>query len=328
MDLMINHQKEQRVDAADAAAARYYLLNSEFCVIGAHTCEENAENAAVGTSFFDLFPARRAVREEIAAYVQSYPQTVLLTLCGRTPVVFVGMLAAHTGLVLALMPQGEVKSTLSFPAAFHHVPACVSVSPSAQMRYKAHEEAVFAAACRWLLSVSAPFTYTKGADRALVPALSFCAARLCTLLNVPFSYDFSGLPALHCEGLELDFAIGVMLAALAAARGAGAADGVRLYAAMEGAPTLYLEYVRTEIVETVSEFLPVLACAEARGVLLDVVCPREDPHCVQVRACFGIAELSAQGVRERHRFLEGKSPLCTLSQRRAIPASFPELLPD
>ena len=302
--------------------ARFYLLNSALCIIEERTQNENGEDGAHGTSFFDLFPAKRVVQEEIAAYVRSYPQQMLLSLCSRTPVLFIGTLTAHTGLVLAAVPEGEVRSTLSFPAAFHRVPACVSVSPSAQMRYKMHGEAAFAAAAQWLLGISAPFICPK--DAALVPTLSFCAQRLSRLLNVPFPCDFSGLSALSCAGLDMELAISVMLAALMAARRESAEEGVRLYAAMEGAPTLYLEYVRAKCLAEVPEFLPLLVCAAARGAILDVVCPKQDPHRVQIRAAFGVVELSAQGIRERHRFLEGKSPLCALLQSRAISQHFPE----
>ncbi len=325
MDLTVILGKEQQSKRAFLPAAQYYLLDRAFCTVNAHTCKEKGKEIVAGASFFDLFPTKRAVREEIATYACSFPREMLLTLCGRTPVLFVGTFAAHTGLILAVVPEGEVKSTLSFPAAFHKVPAHVGVSSSAQMRYKAHSEAAFAEACRWLVSVSAPFAYPEDADRELIPTLSFCATRLSVLLKVPFFFDFSGLPALGCAGLDLQLAIGVMLAALSAARRSGAESGVQLYAAMEGAPTLYLEYTRAEIADTVPEFLPLLACAKARGAILDVVCPEAEPCRVQVRACFGIVELSAQGVRERHRFLEGKSPLGALPQAYAVPLAFSEL---
>ena len=129
----------------------------------------------------------------------------------------------------------------------------------------------------------------------------------------------------ECDVCVCGGGIAGVAAALSAKR-AGAEDGVRLYAAMEGAPTLYLEYTRRETAMTVPEFSPLLVCCASRGVNLDVVCPLGDPCRVQVRVCLGIAELSAQGVRERHRFLEGKSPLSALPQPRATSLSFPELL--
>lgn len=322
MNFTVYQDKPYSSERISVPRARLYLLNSALCVIEERTQSENGEDAAHGTSFFDLFPAKRVVQEEIAAYVRSYPQRMLLSLCSCTPVLFIGTLTAHAELALAAVPEGEVKSTLSFPAAFHRVPACVSVSPSAQMRYKTHDEAAFAAAAQWLLGVSAPFTCPK--DAALAPTLSFCAQRLSRLLNVPFPCDFSGLSAHSCAGLDIELAIGVMLAALMAAKRENAQEGVRLYAATEGAPTLYLEYVRTKCLADVPEFLPLLACAAARGAILDVVCLKQDPRRVQIRAAFGVVELSAQGVRERHRFLEGKSPLCVSPQSRAISPPFPE----
>jgi len=313
--------KLQIADEIPALAARYYLLNSDFAIISAHTGEENGVAA---TSFFDLFPTNRVLRAEIADYVRSYPQKALLTLCGRTPVLLVGTLCAHTGLVLAVLPQGTVKRTLTAPAAFHRVLTHISVSDSAQKRYVPHGEAEFAAACRWLTGVSVPFVQAPNAERELAPTLSFCASRLSQLFGVPMAADFSGLPRLSCTGVELEFATGVLLASLMAAQRSGAENGVRLYAAMESAPTLYLEYDRAESANTVSEFLPLLSCAAARGTVLDVVCPGTEPRRVQIRACIAITELSAQGVRERHRFLEGKSPLCALPQSHAILPPFPE----
>ena len=325
MDSMIKHSKTQQIDSAVASDAKIYLLDRGFGIICAHTCGENDEKVDDGTSFFDLFAAGRAVREEIAAYVRSHPADVLLTLCGSTPVLFVGTLAAHTGLVLAIVPEGNVKKTLAFPAGFHRVPVRVCVGKSAQMRYKAHREADFAAAAQWLLALSAPFSVAQDSWRTLDGPLTFCATRLGALWRVPLSCDFSGVSAVTCTGIHFPFAVGVMLAAVAAARNTATEEGVRLYAAMEGAPALYLEYTRTALSDTVPEFLPLLACAEARGAVLDVVFPKEDPCRVQIRACIGIVELSAQGVRERHRFLEGKSPLCALPRQCTCVMPFDEL---
>ena len=328
MDLAMNREKELRGGGVFAASVRVYLLDRDFCVISGYTCEGNGENGVVGSSFFDLVPAKRAVREEVADYVRSFPHKMLLTLCGRTPVLFVGTLTAHTGLVLAVLPQGDIRSVLAFPAAFHGVLAHVCVSPSAQMRYKAHADEAFAEACRWLASISAPFAGSLEAERSLAGALDFISGRLSLLMDLPLSCDFMGVSALSCAKVDMPFATGVILAALAAAKRAEAADGVHAYAAMEGVPTLYLEYKRRKNADTVCEFLPLLRCAASRGVSLDVVSPVSDPCRVQVRACLGIVELSAQGVRERHRFLEGKSPLVVLSQAAAEALPFPEFVLD
>ena len=322
MDLTKKLQAEQDVGDFDATSLQWYLLNDGFCVLRAHTC---AEKDAVGAFFFDLFPAKRAVLEEVSAYVRSYPSQMLLTLCGSAPVLFVGAPVMHAGLVLAVLPQGEIKRTLTALAPFHGVPACVCVSRSAQMRYKAHAERPFAAACRWLLYIGAAFAYPTQTAPELAATLSRCVTRLGKLLEVPVDYDFSGLPLLACDASTVDFAIGVVLATLVAAKGTGDGSGVRLYAAMEGAPTLHMEYACNDPSDTVPELQAVLACAAVRGAVLDVVCPVEDPHRVQVRAALGAVELSAQSVRERHRFLEGKSPLGTLPQCRAIPVAFPRL---
>ena len=328
MDLMTKSKKEPRHNNTSASAVQYCLLDRDLRIINSSLPTENSENGVTGASFFDVFPAKRSVREEIVDYARSYPQECLLTLCGRVPVLFVGSLAAHTGLIPVLLPQGAVKSTLAFPAAFHGVPAHVCVSGSAQMRYKAHDEAAFAEACRWLVSVSAPFVCSAEAERSLASVLSFAAARLSALLELPFSCDFAGIGAVGCTKVDVAFGVGVMLAALAAAKREKADNGVRLYAASEGAPTLYLEYTRCENADTVSEFSPLLACAAARGAVLDVVSPIADPSLVQIRACLGVVELSAQGVRERHRFLEGKSPLSILPQAAACALPFPEFLFD
>ena len=307
---------------AGKAVGQYYLLDGALCVISAKTGEENA---VFGTSFFDLFPATRAVREEIAAYLRSYPQEVLLTLCGRTPVVLVGTLYAQTGLVLAVLPEGNTKKTLTLPAAFHHVPAHVCVSTSAQMRYKAHNEEAFAAAARWLSTVGAPFLFSQSVSGELSAWLSLCTKRLSALLKTPLFCDLSGLPALSMSGVQTEFALGVMLATLMAAGRAATNAEVRLCALFESTPMLYLEYTRDALSHTPRELEPLLTCAAARGAVLDVVYPLNDPYLVQVRVCIGVVELSAQGVRERHRFLEGKSPLLEMPASHAIPPVFPEL---
>ena len=324
MDLMMNLQKEQRRDAVCAPATEMYLLNGEFCIINGVTEKKECVN---GTSFFDLFPAKRALREEISAYVSSRPQDLLLTLCSRTPVLFVGTLFAHTGLILAVLPQGAMKKTLSFPGAFHHVPGRICVSASAQMLYKAHSEEDFAAAAQWLLALCEPLSFVPRTN-TFAATLSFYATRLSALCGVPFSCDFSGLSGALGAEPHLPFAVGVMLGTLLAARRCASVQGVRLYAASEGAPTLYLEFVRSDLQDMVPEFSPLLSCAAARGAVLDVVSPKEEPHLVQIRACIGIVELSAQGLRERHRFLTGKSPLGLLPSGAAIPMAFPELLLD
>lgn len=320
MSFAVYSEKERAAGESVSGVARLYLLDAGFRVLSAPVSEEN------GAFFFDLYPAGRPAREEIDAYLRSYPQELLLTLCARMPVLFIGTFFAQTGLLVAVVPEGEIKATLSFPAAFHRVPAHVSVSPSAQMRYKVHEEEAFAAAGRWLAAMSAPFALCWSAGEAKVSALlDFCLTRMATLLGVSVSADFSGLPALFLDGLCGEFALGVMLAALMAARRLASADGVQLYAAMEGAPTLHLRLSRADGEDTLPEFQPLLRVAAARGAILDVVCPQNEPRSVQIRACFGMVELSAQGVRERHRFLEGKSPLGTMAVAHAVSPDFPEL---
>lgn len=313
-------QGEERQKSSRAALAQYYLLDGDFRVISAKTDEENTE---LGAFFFDLFPAKRALVQEIDAYARSLPHRLLLALCTRTPVLLAGSLFAHTGTLFAVVPRGEIKRTLASPAAFHGVPAPISVSTYARMHYKAHDEAAFGDACRWLLGIATPFWHREGQE--LCAVLGSCADALSSMLNVPLCCDLSGLPALSCTGLDVDFGVGVMLSALFAAARSAHTGGVRLYAAMEGAPTLYLEYVRADLSKDIPEFVPLLGCAEQRGMILDVVHPIEEPSLVQVRVMLRVAELSEQELRERNRFLEGKSVLCTLPQSRAIAPAFPEL---
>lgn len=320
MSFLAYYENEQSAARASAMTGQYYLLDRNFSLISAKT---GAENAEIGTSFFNLYPSNRVLREEIVTYVHSYPADVLLTLCARTPILFAGTLLAQTGLILAILPEGEIKRTLSLPAVFHRVPEHVCVSPSAQMCYKPHAEAEFAAACRWLLGAAAPFLHPKSTELSFPFVLRTRAMQLATLWNVPLFCDFFGLPALSCHDIDVGFAIGVMLVTFSAARRLSCKE-VRLYVAMEDAPTLYLIYSCADAVDALPEFHPLLAVAAARGATLDVVSPKEDPLCVQVRAHLGVVELSAQGLRERHRFLEGKRPLLSASDIRVIPPSFPE----
>ena len=116
-----------------------------------------------------------------------------------------------------------------------------------------------------------------------------------------------------------------MLAAMMAARRLSPGRCVRMYGAMEGEPTLYLELEREEKEDAFFEFAPLLSRAASRGCTLDVVFDRERPTLIFVRAVLCVAELSAQGVRERHRFLEGKSPLAVRVADAPRPIPFPEL---
>lgn len=324
MRFLESYKEQGSLREQEGVVARYYLLNADFTVISAITGEENTP---IGDSFFDVFPVNRVLWEEIADYVRSYPQEMLLTLCARTPVLFVGTLFAQTGLILAVLSEGSVKKTLSHPAAFHRVLSCVRVSPSAQMRYKAHDEAAFADACRWMLAAGAPFSISWGTEQSLSALLAARAARLGALLGVPLSLDVAGLPTRSCEGVDVPFALGVMLATLFAARRIACAE-VQAYAVIEGAPTLYLSLLCDVATDDLAELHSLFRVAVARGAVLDVVCPNERPELLQVRACVGTVELSAQGVRERHRFLEGKSPLAAMKSVYRILPSFPELSLD
>ena len=320
MDLLSFSEEKQDFGAHALPAGSVYLLDRELRVLGGG---ENSENAATCACFYDIYSADRATREEIGAYLASFPQELLLALCGRTPVIFVGTLLAHTGLVLAVVPDGEVAKTLSKPAAFHHVPLHIAVSASAQKRYKAHREEAFLAAGRWL-SLLRAFCFDMEAP-ALDALLSSRSTALASLLSVPISLDLAGLFAAPRTGTHPEFAIGVVLAFLMLAKRTGALSPVRLVGVMEGAPMLYLECERATFDTQPPELLPLLRCAEARGVLIDVVIPDANPCHLQARVCLTVAELSAQGVRERHRFLEGKSPLYASSCARALTPDFPEL---
>ena len=110
MRLNAVHEKSQRGERLPRAS-RCYLLSGDFKVLNASCAEQGASDS----SFFDLFPAKRALCEEVDAYVRSYPRKMLLTLLGRTPVLLVGTIFAHTGLLFAILPEGDVAQTLSFP---------------------------------------------------------------------------------------------------------------------------------------------------------------------------------------------------------------------
>lgn len=320
MDISTFSKEKQGLDAHALPLGKVYLLDREFRVLNG---DKNCENGTTCAFFFDIYPANRVTREEIDAYLTSFPQECLLTLCGRTPVVFVGTLLVHTGLVLAVVPECEIAKTLSHPAAFHHVPSHIVVSASAQMRHKAHREDAFRAAAEWL---SALRVFCFGAESLALDTLltSRCNA-LASLLSVPISLDFSGLFTAPRTGAHPEFALGVVLAFLTLARREGVTSPTRLVGVMEGAPMLYLECECDAFDTRPPELLPLLLCAEARGVVFDVVIPDGAPCRLQARVCLTVAELSAQGVRERHRFLEGKSPLYALPCARALTPDFPEL---
>lgn len=322
MDLTMPYEKRREMKSEGVPTARLYLLNTDFLTISAATGEENAQ---IGASFFELFPANRLLREELSAYVASYPSDVLLTLCGRAPVVFAGALAAQAGLVLAAVPEGEIKRTLGAPAAFHRVPACVRVGTTAQMKYRAHDEADFSRAAQWLLSLSTSLSCRAEAQILTRDRLLGCVTRLSALLDVPLSCDFSGVLDTSLAELNEGFAVGVVLAALMLARRVSPGAGVRLCAVSESAPTLYLEICCESADDPFPELLPLFDRARARGAVLDAVRPKGNPHLLQLRACIGTVELSAEGLRERARFLEGFSPLGAMPTPHAIPAVFSEI---
>lgn len=303
------------------AAADVYLLDASYTILAAHTrCEE----VPLGTCFFDRIPASKEAKAELHEYLHSFPHAALLLRCTRTSVLFVGTVFAHTGLILAIVASGSVEKTLAYPAALHGILSCLCLSRAAKLRYKAHNEEDFAAACRFCTGTLAPFCYHNTSLNApILPILVYRAQELARCCGIDLTYDFTGLGS-ACD-LELELFTGVMLAASMLARRMGVERSLRTYAALEGGPVLYLDLRVENEKEPLSELLPLLQRATVRGNVLDVVRLREDPSRVQIRAVLHTTELSAQGVRERHAFLEGRSPLQTTPKTILICPDFPEM---
>ncbi len=303
--------------------ADFYVLDAAYTVLSART---RAAGIPIGASFFEHIPTGRAQKEELAEYLRVPSQKALLLCCTRTPVLFVGTVFAHTGLIFAILAPEKARRTLAFPAALQGVLEGLSVSRTAQMYHKTHTEAEFAAACRFCIDAITPFTYrNERADAPILPVLVYRAVHLAQHCGVRLCYDLSGLRGMGEHDVDVSLFTGVMLAATALAHRTVPDKTLRVFGAYEGAPVLYLELQTADPKDALLEFEPVLARATARGCVLDVVRLREDPSRVQVRAHLNVSELSVQGVRERHAFLEGGTVLSALPQATRILPDFPEI---
>ena len=189
----VDHHLVGEVDGREAdSVAELYLLDDNMTLLSTRNAREDA---VLGQSVFDLYPANRVTRDELFAYLHSFPQDVLLSLCGRTPLLFVGTHFMQTGLIPVLLPPAPIRDILSHPAAFHHVPQHVCVAPSSQGRYRAWDEERFAAACRWLVEACLPYTYRALEQHSPVtPVLSLQGSAACILITILLACNIQAVP--------------------------------------------------------------------------------------------------------------------------------------
>lgn len=273
-----------------------YLLDRDFRVLSQY-----AQDAPIphGASFFDVCPVDPSERFQLEKHLDGFDRKSLLC-CAKKPVVFVCEMYHVTGLLLAVVPTGEVSRILQHPGLFSgQLTRLVFTTLSAQRKAPLTAQE-FDLVRRWYAQISRTFAPYEDKE-SLLPFLSTVTRQLARLCGVRVHFDLYGL--YQSFEIRIDTAMfgGVVLAALMAAGRMATnreIDLIGTYTGEEGA-ILFASFVCEDGERVLDELSPIARRAEQTGALLLVYRDPHQTHRVNLYAALTIPEISIQGVKQR-----------------------------
>ena len=303
--------------------AGLYLLDGNLTVLSQYTDGADVE---IGSRFFDTYIAAREERDALAQHLCRHGGDNFLMMCRSTPVLFFCGLFLKTGLLLAVIPTGEIAQTLRAPSAFVGVLGDLVLSRGALAQYKTHTPEDFARVCEWYLTVCRTLSHkgAVGVGEVDAAVLGRRASQLAKLTGTRIEFDFRGLGRYSDDTQELTWFTGVVLAALMAARRLCSHKTLYLTAGREypGGSALRLYLHRDDENARVPEFSPLLALAKIRAVPFELLEDERERQVLQLYTYICTVELSAQGVKESHHLMDDSVP--PIGVQHEIPPSVTE----
>ena len=317
----------ERAGLADGTVAHFeesiYLLDEQYTVIGQREASEpDAPVPAVGDRFFDHFQISPEERATLERMLRSLCCDSLLIRAGKRPVLMLCQFFARTRLLVAIVPQGEIRGCFEAPAAYADVleELHVRLSGEAHILGEPLDAHRYAVLCEWLGRVHIPLFFEgyqrnkADADVATVATRLFHLALLC---GCRLDYDLSGFgyDPLHVE--DYDLLIGSAFALFLMARRTCrdreiSMIGKRRFGA---GPTLNVLVRCDATVDTLTEIGVLCREAATRNDLFGVYRDPNDTSLLYLQFSFQNKELSAQDLKEKLGFEGGCHTItvCTLT---------------
>lgn len=244
----------------------------------------------------------------------------LLMRAGRRPVLMLSGFFARTRLLVAIVPEGEVRACLEAPGAFADVLEAwhVQLSGEARVFGDALDEERYAQLFEWISRVHLPLLfegYQSGKADAKIAAVATRLSHLARLCGCCLDYDLSGFDYQPFDSNGFDLLIGTAFAVFLMAHRASQdrsvlVRGERLFG---DGPVLHA-LLRCEAAPSTLPEIEVL-CREAqvRDDLFEVYQHPNGTYPLHLQFSICNKELSAQDIKVKRAFRQDGHPMLTCS---------------
>lgn len=306
--------RTDRVGVADGRedhfAESIYLLDQDYTVVGLREATEpDAPTPTIGDRFFDRFKASPEERAMLKRMMASISDDSLLIRAGGRPVLMLCQFFAHTHLLVAIVPEGEIRTCLEAPGAFADVLEALHVQLSAESRVlgEALDGDRYALLSGWIGRVHPRLFLEKyQSDRfdAEVTAVATRLSQLALLCGCRIDYDLTGFGYAPLRTDSFELLIGASLAVLLMAHRVGheravLIKGERLFS---DGPVLHVLLHCDAPVDTLCEIEGLRREAAARDGLFEVYQHENDYFSLHLQFSFCSKELSAQDIKVKRAF--------------------------
>ena len=298
-----------------------YLLNEDYTVVGKREASApDAPTPEIGDRFFDHFKASSEERATLKHMRSSISRDSLLMRAGRRPVLMLSGFFSRTRLLVAVVPEGEVRACLEAPGAFADVLEAWHVQLSAEARVPGEplDGDSYALLSEWLSRVHIPLFFEgyrsdrADADVATIATRLSHLARLC---GCRLDYDLSGFGYAPFEADGFDLLIGVAFAVFLMAHRlerdrSVLIKGERLFS---DGPVLHVLLHCDASIEALSEIEVLSREAVTRDDLFEVYHHPNGSYPLHLQFSFCNKDLSAQDIKVKRVFETGGHTVLTCS---------------
>lgn len=300
-----------RIGSADGRSDRFeesiYLLDEDLTVVGLREADApDAKAPRIGDLFFTRFPASCEELGALDRMKASISEDSLLMRAGGRPVLILFQFFARTRLLVAVVPQGDVKSCLEAPAAFADVLEAWHVQLSGESRVSGEplDEQSYALLSKWIARIHLPLFLEKHESGNFDTEVATVAARLshmAVLCGCRLDYDLTGFGYEPFDTTDLDLLTGTafcvfLLAHRITKDRAVALEGSRH--AHEG-PILHAHLACDTVECALPEIEQLQSKAPERDDLFAVLWNPKSVLPLQLEFSFCNKEISAQNVKQR-----------------------------
>lgn len=282
-----------------------YLLDESYTVVGLRRATEpDAPTPCIGDRFFDSFPASRAELGALARMQASVSEESFLMRAGGRPVLMLCRFFARTRLLVAIVPQGDVRTCLERPAAFADLleTLYVRLSGEACVPGEPLDGDSYALLSKWLSRIHLPLFFEGYQAGRLDTEVATVAARLsylALLCGCRLDYDLTGIGYEPFDADDLDLLIGTAFAVFLMAHRITQDRSVmilsdRLYT---DGPILYALLDCDTTIDALSEIEVLRRDAVARDDLFNVSLHSNTAFPLRLQFSFCNKEISVQGVK-------------------------------